>query len=303
MENPAISNPAGVTDFTDPIAPWFEQPIFDESKAENDAALLRLARDYRRDGFVIHDFGFGDNLLAECLEATNRIPPNATRQQDLWRRHESVKKLAAHPAIIDLLSRLYQRSAFAFQTLNFRRGSQQATHSDTFFFSSFPERFMCGVWIALEDVDLENGPLHYYPGSHQLPVYTSDQVAVSQEPVYTDFVAARMREYGLEKALGVIKRGEAVIWSANLFHGGEPIHDKSRSRFSQVNHYYFDGCAYLTPFHSSLAHRKTIYREPFDIGRGRFVRSSIGQRTIWPSLPTAIKGRLRNTFKLCPASE
>ena len=32
-----------------------------------------------------------------------------------------------------------------------------------------PEGFMCGVWVALEDMDMDNGPLVYYPGSHQLP--------------------------------------------------------------------------------------------------------------------------------------
>ena len=32
-----------------------------------------------------------------------------------------------------------------------------------------PEGFMCGVWVALEDMDMENGPLVYYPGSHKLP--------------------------------------------------------------------------------------------------------------------------------------
>ena len=28
---------------------------------------------------------------------------------------------------------------------------------------------MCGVWIALEDVDPDEGPLSYYPGSPRLP--------------------------------------------------------------------------------------------------------------------------------------
>ncbi len=38
-------------------------------------------------------------------------------------------------------------------------------------FNSIPQRFMCGVWVAMEDIAPDNGPLHYYPGSHKLPFY------------------------------------------------------------------------------------------------------------------------------------
>ena len=35
---------------------------------------------------------------------------------------------------------------------------------------------MCGVWVALEDMDMDNGPLVYYPGSHKLPWPTWDEI-------------------------------------------------------------------------------------------------------------------------------
>ena len=66
---------------------------------------------------------------------------------------------------------LYDREVVPFQTLNFLRGTQQMAHSDTIHFSSLPAKFMAGVWIALEDVTHENGPLFYYPGSHKMPEY------------------------------------------------------------------------------------------------------------------------------------
>lgn len=37
---------------------------------------------------------------------------------------------------------------------------------------------MCGVWVALEDVGPDQGPLVYYPGSHRWPIYGNDQIAV-----------------------------------------------------------------------------------------------------------------------------
>ena len=52
----------------------------------------------------------------------------------------------------------------------FPRWHAQHFHTDSVHFSSCPERFMAGVWVALEDIDSDNGPLILYPGSHALPI-------------------------------------------------------------------------------------------------------------------------------------
>ena len=80
-----------------------------------------------------------------------------------------MRALATAPKVLALLDELYGREPLPFQTLNFRRGTQQAPHSDALHFSTIPAGFMCGVWVALEDMDMDNGPLVYYPGSHLLP--------------------------------------------------------------------------------------------------------------------------------------
>lgn len=74
------------------------------------------------------------------------------RVQDAWRTNEDVRAIAANQAVLDLLSKLYGRRAFPFQTLNFPVGTQQHVHSDSIHFSSVPERFMCGVWLAMENI-------------------------------------------------------------------------------------------------------------------------------------------------------
>ena len=43
------------------------------------------------------------------------------------------------------------------------------------------------------------------------------------------------------------KKGQALIWDANLLHGGAPQTDRSLTRHSQVTHYFFEGCSYFTP--------------------------------------------------------
>ena len=116
---------------------------------------------------------------------------NNIRIQDLWQYSDSVKELACHPKIMDTLKMLYEREPVPFQTLNFKVGTQQKAHSDTLHFSSLPARYMCGVWVALEDITEDNGPLFYYPGSHRNPEYN-----------FSDFKNLNFKKYVISLRLG-----------------------------------------------------------------------------------------------------
>jgi hypothetical protein len=195
------------------------------------------------------------------------------RIQDAYRTSQTVKDLACDERITKLLTKLYGRQAFAFQTLNFRYGSQQATHSDAMHFHSAPERYMCGVWVALEDVHFDTGPLHYYPGSHKLPTYDCRQLGYAptdkiDQTVYEALWEKLTEAHVLEKQTFEAKAGDALIWSANLLHGGERILRAGTSRWSQVTHYFFEGCDYYTPMHSDVFGGEIRLRAPVDIATG-----------------------------------
>ena len=98
------------------------------------------------------------------------------RRLEAWTVSQPIRRLACHPKVLELLRFLHRREPIPFQTLNFLVGTEQSAHSDAFHFSSLPAGFMCGVWIALEDVTEDNGPLVYYPGSHHLPELRVDQL-------------------------------------------------------------------------------------------------------------------------------
>ena len=164
--------------------------------------------------------------------------------------------------------------------MNFRVGSQQRTHSDTIHFHCFPARFMCGVWLALEDVGADNGPLRYYPGSHKLPIFDLHDLGVTASRQkglyehyveYEDFIEALIAARQLKPVEIDVRRGQALFWAANLLHGGSPIRDPSRTRHTQATHYYFDGCSYYTPLASDLALGRIEPRAVFDITDGRRV--------------------------------
>ena len=124
---------------------------------------------------------------------------------------------------------------------------------------------MAGVWVALEDIDEDNGPLLYYPGSHKLHEYSMDDFDL--EPGYRNYhkyeerIQQLVEKEKLEEEYGVIKKGYALIWHANLLHGGAVQKDLARSRHSQVTHYYFADCKYYTPMNSTT--KQLNFREPF----------------------------------------
>jgi hypothetical protein len=177
------------------------------------------------------------------------------RIQDAWRFDPDVLAIAANAEVKALLGRLYGRAALPFQTLNFPVGTQQDAHSDMVHFSSQPEKFMCGVWLAMEDVTAEAGPLFYYPGSHRWPVMSNaligrrgfgSRLNSAQDP-YAAAWAALIAAEGAEREVFLARKGQALIWCANLLHGGSAQTDPRQTRWSQVTHYYFDDCLYYTP--------------------------------------------------------
>ena len=89
-----------------------------------------------------------------------------------------------------------------------------------------PAGYLCATWIALEDVDDENGPLVYYPGSHKLAEYTLADVGcapdVAHYPRYERFVAQMIAGRRLQPRTATIRKGQAVVWAGNLLHGGSP---------------------------------------------------------------------------------
>lgn len=256
---------------------------------------LELSQEERRVAVDLHERGyavidFPDNQLDERIERIKgNLAPSfdvdmaapdtvknsgmVQRVQDAWVFDSDVRAIASNKSILELLSKLYGRQAFPFQTLNFPVGTQQHLHSDSIHFSSIPERFMCGVWVAMEDVHADAGPLTYLPGSHKWPVLSNLMIGrrgfgtksihaqVPFEPAWQALVKASNEK----QEIFLATKGQALIWAANLLHGGSLQRDPTLSRWSQVTHYYFEDCAYYTPAFSDEAYGAMDLRSIVDI--------------------------------------
>ena len=263
--------------------PWLELPFFERllARSDLDEPTRSLVRTYAADGYLtfdpkIPDF---DGVAASILDACARRSDYPLRVTDAWLEIEGVRRLSLAPAVLSLLRTLYRREPVPMQTLNFGRGTEQRPHSDSMHFSSVPRGFVCGVWIALEDVDETNGALEYYPGSHRLPYFDhtsigltgSDQSGYERYGSYEELVKMVIAELGLERRVLRIPKGQALVWAANLLHGGSPIQDPSRSRHSQVTHYFFEGCLYYQPQRSDPFLGRILWLDKRDVRTGRLI--------------------------------
>jgi hypothetical protein len=254
-----------------PGIPLIESPVFsaeiermDLTASERDIAIA-----LNRDGYAVFDFpdanieeritrirkGLAPRLGIDDEDRESSKFGGIGRIQDAWQFDTDVQAIAANPVVLDLLSRLYGRQAFPFQTLNFPVGTQQHFHTDAVHFSSIPPRFMCGVWLAMEDIALDAGPLHYVPGSHKWPVLDNSligrrgadqQIGSAQEPFHNAWDAL-IAEHNTPAQHFLARKGQALIWCANLLHGGSVQTNPNLTRWSQVTHYFFDDCVYYTP--------------------------------------------------------
>lgn len=138
---------------------------------------------------------------------------------------------------------------------------------------------MCGLWIALEDVTMENGPLIYYPGSHKWDFLTMQKMGLNpgEYKLYENKLEDMINKSGLKAEYGLIKKGDALIWHANLVHGGYKIIDNSKTRMSMVIHYFFEKCKYWTPLNSSTETK--IYRNRRNFISSRFF--DIPNKDLW----------------------
>ena len=245
-------------------------------------------RHFAERGALVVDTGLSVEVLDRARDDAARLiadrpydPEAPNRVQDAWRASRAVHDVAIAPAVLGVLADLYGADPRPFQTLNFAVGTEQAAHADTVHFNTDPPGRMCGVWVALEDIDPDSGPVFALPGTHRWPeLAPADWGAAPGAEHYDRYeahVAALVAEAGIEPEPALLTKGQALVWAGNLLHGGLPRRDPERSRHSQVTHYFFAADTYWTPLLSgpgSVAVRRPAW---IPTGSSRRLRRLVGR--------------------------
>lgn len=264
----SVFAPIGHRDFEPqhhPDIPWLDRPDALENLEQNpefQSFGQKLQVEIRRfvtDGYlVLENFFSPEDTLAlnaevDTLLNSGRAGFNYTGRKifNLWEQSQLAKeRFFQNAELLRLLSFLFDKPAVPFQSLNFTHGSEQRAHSDSIHMTTEPPGYLAATWIALEDCDKDCGPLFYYPGSHRLPFVSTDDydsgnstfaLGSDSNRRYEDKIESMIVAKGLEKKAFLARRGDVLIWHANLLHGGAPILREAATRRSMVCHYFAEG--------------------------------------------------------------
>ncbi|MFN4235435.1 MAG: phytanoyl-CoA dioxygenase family protein [Bacteroidia bacterium] len=244
--------------------PWLDKYDAKEKLAEHPAtstfpeSIQNQFHQWIDKGYIVLEKYFSEQQVdetykeVESLFKQQKIDYNYTggRIMDAFRYSEKVNIMMRDKELLRLISFLLGKETDLFQTINFFEGSQQNPHSDFIHMSTEPKGYLVGVWVALEDIDTDAGPVYYYPGSHRLPYVFNEDFETGNTSLwlgannYTNYeikIQQLIKEHNLQPVEFTAKKGDVLIWHANLIHGGKKINRKGATRKSLVGHYFSKG--------------------------------------------------------------
>lgn len=214
-------------------------------------SFAHLKEGYDRDGFaVVRNFYSPDELEALKRELdryiTEVIPtlpdkhafyedrsrPETLKQMQMMQEDAYFAEIAKHPRWIDLAETLIGEEVLALgpEWFNKPPGTNHPTppHQDNYYFNLVPPN-VATIWMALDDVDEENGCIRYVPGSHLTGFRPHGRTSVLG-------FSQGITDYGPDdhaiEALMILQPGDAIIHHGNTIHRADPNRSATRHRRS-----------------------------------------------------------------------
>ncbi|GAB3926744.1 protein involved in biosynthesis of mitomycin antibiotics/polyketide fumonisin [Microlunatus endophyticus] len=123
----------------------------------------------------------------------------------------------------------------------------QAMHQDNTFLRAHPETCLA-AWIAIDDVDAENGGLAVVPGSHETELVCPEPADLEQS--FTD--AEVPIPEGMSKVQTIMKAGDVLFFHGSVVHGSLPNTSTDRFRRSLIFHYIPASSVEIASFYHPL---------------------------------------------------
>lgn len=213
----------------------------------NDTRLTQdQVRCYEEEGLVIPRYRLPEDKLAgiragldDIIASNPNVNPDLFRNPVLPYREGSVfgirgggqpfMEVALHPEILNMVSQVLGPDIVLWGSQVFAKpahtGMEVPWHQDSHFWQMRP-LVACTVWIAIDDVTIENGCMRYIPGSHKRGLL-SHYVEGRTDVAIGDAVQPELIDDS-EPKNDVLNAGEFSIHHADLIHGSMPNRSSNR---------------------------------------------------------------------------
>ncbi len=254
--------------------PWLDLPDASERIADKlqsreitreEAAQCRY---WSENGYIVIGNLFEGGVLDEVWQAYDEAvskgkikpPREAAGEHDPYpgrslNPHKKIGdfcRILKHSGLRRWIQLLMEREPKTLQTIASHKGSQQGVHSDSIHMTTYPLGYLTAAWIAFEDIHPDSGPLVYYPGSHRLPYVFSKDVGIAEMALKTEgyapyheryepYIRKLIEEHAIDPHYFHARKGDVLIWHANLLHGGSLRRNVQLSRRALVCHFFVKG--------------------------------------------------------------
>jgi phytanoyl-CoA hydroxylase len=223
----------------------FENVVPPALLAEFEADLAHLLGNHKDYGIPIEVRG--KQTLSRAV-TEEQINDPGVKFNHLHTLSSAAARLSLIRPAAEFLRIIFQSTPMPIQSLTFQRGSEQPIHIDYPYVN--PQRrlpYLAASWIPLEDIHPDSGPLAYYPGAHRIDVsgffdwgagsIIKTETSTNNSTQFAKYLSEQVSRVGIKPAVYCPKRGDLLIWHANLPHGGTPIINRQLTRKSYVTHY------------------------------------------------------------------
>ncbi len=216
---------------------------------------------YRENGFVQVNDALTEAEIDELADLTDEmnaeieksLPPmeeRAAYQQvflqivNVWRRDERFKKFTFHKGLADMARRLIGAEHVRLwhdhlmTKMPGKDGKPTDWHQD-FPYWSIKQPGAMSIWIPMQDVDWENGCMHFVKGSHDWGINEVIHLDAKEKEDIFDICKDRIPEK-IERVYVPLRRGSVTFHNGLTFHmAGKNYSDKPRRVLSII--YMADG--------------------------------------------------------------
>jgi Phytanoyl-CoA dioxygenase (PhyH) len=231
-------NPFQIIPETDVVEKLDRRLVFHPADAEDPATLTRRqVRDFNEGGCLLGIRIFDDEQIRglrryfdELLERTLAGGADSYSISTAHLKHAPVYDVLTDARIVNVVKDLLGPDVVAWGSHFFckmpRDGRRVAWHQDASYWPLSPAKTVT-VWLAIDDVDMENGGMRFIRGSHRFGHLTY-RASRADENNVLDQTVENAEDYGTRVDVP-LRAGEVSIHCDLLLHGSE-ANDSDRRR-------------------------------------------------------------------------